>query len=129
MAEQQPQAYNASNPSHVKSRKQREEIEALKQISAFHWVMNDQRGRLALQYMIAGTGLLVADPFTGNSSTFHNCGMQQVGRRWRTFLEDTFPREFLLMEEERLGDKINAAKQDAAARTNGAVQSNDEEQP
>jgi len=109
--------YSPANEAHVKSRKRQAERDALIVRDAFAWVMSDRRGRLVIGQIIVGAGFF-ANPFSVNGSqTDFNCGRQAQGQKLVDFLEDEFPREFLVLESERLAAKIEAKQQDEAART------------
>jgi hypothetical protein len=118
---EQPAPYNAANPAHVKTRKQKEERDQLKNQAALAYVMRDPLGRHFVWTLIGATGLYVEDPMTGNSFTFHNLGRASVGRTLQKKIEEEMPDEFILMWQEHLKEKENARKQDEAARINGTV--------
>jgi hypothetical protein len=125
MAQQQ---YNASNEGHVRSRKRQEERASLRKLAAFAFVMGDARGRLAIQSIIEDAGMY-RNAFNPNVPQFtqYNCGMQALGQKVQVYLEDNFPDEALLMEQERLAEKVKGVREDEANRTNGvaAEQAND----
>jgi hypothetical protein len=121
MAEPQPQNYNASNPAHIKSRKQREEMEALRSAAALEFVMSSALGRRFVWELLGETGMF-RDSFTGNSTTFYNEGRRSVGLKLQEKIEAQQANLFILMWQENLASKDRAAKADAAARINGAVE-------
>jgi hypothetical protein len=113
MSEPEKQNYNAADPGHVKSRKQREERELLRVEDAQRFVMGDPRGRYYLWTLLESCGIFHTS-FTGNSATFFNEGRRDVGLRLMAVLEEKTPKEFLAMWQEHLTDK---AKPDSLPAT------------
>lgn len=127
MAESTTKPYSPANPAHVRSRKRAVERERLAVVEAYRWVMSDPRGRLAFRDIIVDGGYYDS-PFRADPQrTSYECGRQDGARSLIRFVEDNFPREFLLMENERLAAKIDAKITDEAARTEGSQNRTDEE--
>lgn len=118
--------YNAANPAHVKSRKRREERAAQQALEAVAYVMADPRGRHFVWNLLGWTGI-AKDSFTGNSTTFYNEGRRSVGIWLQGKLENEAPMEFMLMWSEKLKEKMDAAAQDKAVRTNGAMEAENDQ--
>lgn len=126
MADNRVDPYSPARPEHVRSRKRQVERERKAVIDAFGWVMDDARGRLVVRDIIVGAGFYEqsfgGDPY----STAYRCGRQSAAQMLVDFLEKEYPREFLLLETERLQAKIETQISDAAARVQATNQSADQ---
>lgn len=107
--------YNASDPRHVKGRKDQEKRETLHSAEAFDFVMGDRRGRHFVWLLLGDTGLF-RDSFTGNSHTFYNEGKRSVGLKLQSDLEKRSSKNFIAMWQEHLVSEEKTENSDQANR-------------
>lgn len=110
--------YNVDNPAHVRSRKKQAERDTMRELEAYRYVLSDPRGRMVINSIIIGAGFYES-AWAGSSRTDYNCGRQSIAHGLIDLLEEQFPKELLLMEQEHLQSKIEAKVKDEANRTNG----------
>jgi hypothetical protein len=116
--------FNAADPKQVETRKRKEDRELQRRENAERFVMGDARGRLFVWWILSECGMF-RQSFTGNSETFFLEGKRSIGLKLTAELEQKTPKEFLQMWTEHLAEKEKAAKEDGAARINGAAKEGD----
>lgn len=109
--------YSPDNPLHVKSRKRRAKLDAMREQEAFRWVMGDPRGRLVISAMLDGADI-GKSPFSRDALRMsYDCGRQAEAQKLIDKIKDLCPRDFLKMETERLLEAEEIGNKDLAGRT------------
>lgn len=110
--QEERKAYDASNPEHVHEREKKSKRAEDQRKEGLRYIMADPKGRAWMRHLI-GEKLFTrvgarrpAVIFTGNSTTFYNAALKEMGDLIATEVATLAPREFRLMEDE--GD-TNAA--------------------
>jgi hypothetical protein len=75
-------------------------VERDEEAADFKWLMSDARGRRFMWRLLGITGLYRSS-FTGNSTTFYNEGMRNVGLMLIADVNDLTPEAYLKMIEEQ----------------------------
>jgi hypothetical protein len=75
-------------------------VERDEEAADFKWLMSDARGRRFMWRLLGLTGLYRSS-FTGNSTTFYNEGMRNVGLMLIADVNELTPEAYLKMIEEQ----------------------------
>lgn len=101
-----PAPYNASDPEQIHDREKKAKRREDLRKEGLKFIMSDARGRSWMRHLI-GEKLFTrigntrpAAIFTGNSSTFYNAALKEVGDIISTELATLTPAEFRLLEDE-----------------------------
>jgi len=103
--EQQP-PYDASDPDHVHAREKSSKRRDDRRKEGLRYIMADPKGRAWMRHLIAEklfTRVGAQRPaviFTGNSSTFYNAALKEMGDLISSEIATLTPREFRQMEDE-----------------------------
>jgi hypothetical protein len=87
-----------------------------RRIATTRAVMQTPEGRRLVGDVIYEQGRLLKEPFTGNSQTFYRAGQMEVGRSLHALVRTYLPREFVLMELERLVEQLGPMAAEAVER-------------
>lgn len=91
---------NAADPEQV-SEAERKDKDLDKQYhDDFKWMLSDPRGRRIFMRMLDETGFQRTS-FTGNSYTFFNEGMRNVGLQWWAMMNKVYPEIYPVMLSEQ----------------------------
>jgi hypothetical protein len=94
--------FNAGDPELVNARNKRAAERTRRIMNGLKMIMDQPDTRLWLYQMLEESGPL-QEPFTGNSTTFYNCGRSSLGRRVMAQLLERFPEQYFMMVKENAG--------------------------
>lgn len=95
---------NAGDPEQVKKAKQTEKRIREQELNDLRWILSQPQGRRHVWRLLEFCGVF-KNSFTGNSTTFYNEGMRNVGTKQLADLMEANPRAFLEMMEENIKEK------------------------
>lgn len=101
-----PDEFNAGDPEQVRKREQQSRAKEDVRREGLRFLMSDRRGRAYMRHLLAEklfTRVGKTRPaaiFTGNSTTFYNSALKELGDTVATELANITPDEFRLMENE-----------------------------
>lgn len=99
--------FNAADETKVNQRKRKSERDREREIADLKAVMATPEGR-RLMWRVLGRCGIYSQSFTGNSSTFFNCGRQDIGLWLTAELTTTEHQEaYLLMQREAMKEAAN----------------------
>lgn len=102
--------YDSSDPKAVKRRREEAEFAEKQEDRDFRWIMSDIKGRRFMASLLMTCG---CDPrrtetgFTGNSRSFFNEGMQQIGLKVQSRMINLCPDEYMQMMREIFVPKVD----------------------
>lgn len=71
----------AADEQRQADRKDKARRAAEQEVEDLKWLMSDKRGRRVMWQLLAFTGVF-RQPFAGDTQTFFNCGMMNVGQKY-----------------------------------------------
>lgn len=98
--------FDASNPEQVHDREKKAKLRADYIVEGMEYIMADARGRAYMRHLISQRlftrvgAIRPAAIFTGNSTTFYNTALKELGDILTTELAAMVPGSFRLMEDE-----------------------------
>lgn len=93
--------YDAGDVGQVKKRKTKAQLRRETEIAQLQELLNTKAGRAVLWRVLEKCGMY-KESFTGNSTTFYNCGRQSIGYWLLTELVEADKRAYIKMQEEAL---------------------------
>ncbi|WP_017773837.1 hypothetical protein [Paraburkholderia kururiensis] len=118
MAKNNAHPYDASNPQAVEEKARQSKSRQQQRVLGLQLLMQSREGRAWMHFLLYEQCHIDADPFTGNSTTFHTSGAQNVGRVIEKEVQHFFFEEWILMHREA---------RERAPAVSGAVTSDDGE--
>lgn len=91
--------HDASNPRQVKDAKIRDQLRRENELADVKALMETPVGRRYIWRYIQVCRPM-SDPFTGNSETFRNCGLQTIGKMMFAEVLENCPELYMLMARE-----------------------------
>lgn len=95
---------NAGDPEQVKKASQKEKSLREQELNDLRWVLSQPQGRRHVWRLLEFCGVF-KNSFTGNSTTFYNEGMRNVGTKQLADIMEANPQAFIDMMQANLKDK------------------------
>lgn len=105
MSKQNKQQNNAADETEVAEAGKREKTRAARAEDDLKWILSDKRGRRFYWRLLADCGVFKSS-MTGNSQTFFNEGMRNIGLKLLADLNDVEPDAYVLMLKESRDDSV-----------------------
>ena len=100
------ETFNAGDPEQVRDREQKSKVREDARREGLRFLMSDRRGRAWMRHLLGEKcftrvgKMRPAAIFTGNSTTFYNSALKELGDTIAAELATITPAEFRLMENE-----------------------------
>ncbi len=96
---------NAADPKQVREAAEKEKFGRDLELDDIRWILSDARGRRQYWRILEFCGMNKTS-FTGNSTTFFNEGMRNVGLKLQADMMDARPEAFIQMINEAKAEKL-----------------------